>query len=45
MKKLLYLIVALAAISFTVTSCAEEEIAPSTELENGGGNPNPGPVG
>jgi hypothetical protein len=45
MKKFLYFLFALAAISFTVTSCAEEEIAPSQELENGGGNFNPGGIG
>lgn len=45
MKKLLYFIVALAAISFTTTSCADEEINPIIELDNGGGEPNPGGIG
>ncbi len=45
MKKLLYFIFAFAAISFTATSCAEEEISPSIELDNNGGDPNPGGIG
>lgn len=45
MKKLLYFIFAMAAISFTATSCADEEINPSTELDNGGGEANPGGIG
>lgn len=43
MKKLLYFILAFAAVAFVSTSCAEEEITPSSELyDNGGGNANTG---
>ena len=42
MKKLFYIVMFIMTVSLTVTSCAEEEIAPSTELENGGGNQNTG---
>ncbi len=42
MKKLFYLVMFIMTVSLTVTACAEEEIAPSTELENGGGVGNTG---
>lgn len=42
MKKLFYIVMFIMTVSLTVTACAEEEIAPSTTLENGGGNPNTG---
>lgn len=46
MKKLLYFLFAFAVIAFSSTSCADEEIAPSSELyDNGGGNANPGGIG
>ncbi len=45
MKKFMYFLLAFAAVSFVATSCAEEEIRPSTELQdNGGGVGNPGGI-
>jgi hypothetical protein len=40
MKKLFYILFAVATISLTVTSCTEEEVKPKTELDNGGGGAN-----
>ena len=37
MKKLLYLLAFALLTSVSMTSCTEEEIAPQTELRNGGG--------
>ncbi|MBX2945914.1 MAG: hypothetical protein KF725_08765 [Cyclobacteriaceae bacterium] len=37
MKKLFYIFLFLSASLVSITSCSEEEIKPSTELENGGG--------
>ncbi len=47
MKKFMYFLLAFAAVSFVATSCAEEEIKPSTELnsDNQGGSGNPGTIG
>lgn len=38
MKKFIYGILFAAVVSITVSSCTEEEVKPSTELENGGAN-------
>jgi hypothetical protein len=38
MKKLLYILAFAFVTSISVTSCTEEEIAPQTELRNGGGD-------
>jgi hypothetical protein len=46
MKKFVYFLLALAAVSFVATSCTDEEIKPATELQdNGGGDANVGSVG
>lgn len=45
MKKLFYIVMFIMTVSLTVTACAEEEIAPATELENGGGIGNTGGFG
>lgn len=37
MKKVIYTLLLVAACSLTFTACSEEEVKPSTELENGGG--------
>jgi hypothetical protein len=37
MKKLFYILFAVASIAMTVTSCTEEEVQPKTEADNGGG--------
>jgi len=42
MKKLLYILVIALMTSFVATSCTEEEVAPTTELDNGGGAGNTG---
>jgi hypothetical protein len=36
MKKFIYILLVAVTSSLTITSCTEEEVAPSTELENGG---------
>ena len=38
MKKLIYITLFAFVSALTITSCTEEEIAPKTELDNGGGN-------
>lgn len=38
MKKLFYLLAFVLMTSVSMTSCTEEEIAPQTELRNGGGD-------
>lgn len=37
MKKFVYILLLAAFSSIAFTSCTEEEVTPSTELENGGG--------
>jgi hypothetical protein len=37
MKKLFYIALVAIASSVAFTSCTEEEVAPQTELDNGGG--------
>lgn len=37
MKKLFYIIVFALVCAGSFTACTEEEVAPSSELENGGG--------
>lgn len=37
MKKLFYIFLFAFASTLTITACSDEEINPSTELENGGG--------
>ena len=37
MKKLLYIVMIAVATSLVFSSCTEEEVAPTTELDNGGG--------
>lgn len=37
MKKLFYIILFAFVCAGTFTACTEEEVAPSTELDNGGG--------
>jgi len=37
MKKIIYILLFSFATALSFTSCTEEEVAPSTELENGGG--------
>jgi hypothetical protein len=37
MKKLLYILALIVAVSVTMTSCTEENVAPKTEAENNGG--------
>lgn len=38
MKKLLYIFLLALASSLTFTACSDEEIKPSSELDNGGGH-------
>lgn len=38
MKKLIYILMFALVIAMTFTACTEEEVAPKSELENGGGN-------
>jgi hypothetical protein len=38
MKKVIYTLLLVAVCTLSFTACSEEEIKPSTELENGGGN-------
>jgi hypothetical protein len=44
MKKLFYLIVFLASSAMVLTSCTEDEVTPSTQLDNGGGAINTGKI-
>jgi hypothetical protein len=37
MKKLFYIFLFAFASAITITACSDEEITPSSELENGGG--------
>jgi hypothetical protein len=37
MKKFIYILVLSLVCAVSFTSCTEEEVAPSSELENGGG--------
>lgn len=37
MKKLLYVILFTVVFAGSFTACTEEEVVPSTELDNGGG--------
>ena len=37
MKKFIYGFLLALVVTVTVSSCTEEEVKPSTELENGGG--------
>lgn len=37
MKKLIYILLFSCVTALSFTSCTEEEVAPTTELENGGG--------
>ena len=37
MKKIVYLLLFALATSFTVTACTEEEVAPNTVMNGGGG--------
>lgn len=37
MKKIFYLLALSLITSLSITACTEEEVKPSTELENGGG--------
>lgn len=46
MKKLLYIILFALTTATSFTACTEEEVTPSTEMENGGGqgsDPKDGP--
>lgn len=36
MKKVIYTLLFVAVCSLSFTACSEEEVKPSTELENGG---------
>jgi len=38
MKKLFYFFLLALASSLTITACSDEEIKPSSELDNGGGH-------
>lgn len=38
MKKVIYTLLFVASCMLTFNACSEEEVKPSTELENGGGN-------
>ena len=37
MKKFIYILLFAFTIAMSFTACTEEEVTPSTELENGGG--------
>lgn len=41
MKKFIYILLFALVSTISVTSCTEEEVAPSNELENGGANNTP----
>jgi hypothetical protein len=43
MKKLIYILLLVSVCAVSFTSCTEEEVTPSTELENGGGGQSTGP--
>lgn len=36
MKKIIYIILLALSVSFTITSCTEEEVAPVADTHNGG---------
>jgi hypothetical protein len=38
MKKIIYILLFAFVSALTVTSCTEEEVAPSSETSSGGGN-------
>lgn len=38
MKKLLYTLALIVAVSVTMSSCTEENVKPKTEADNNGGN-------
>jgi hypothetical protein len=38
MKKLFYILMFAFVSALTITACSDEEIKPSSELENGGGH-------
>jgi hypothetical protein len=38
MKKLFYILMFAFVSALTITACSDEEIKPSSELENGGGS-------
>lgn len=38
MKKLIYSLMFALVVALTFTACTEEEVAPKSELENGGAN-------
>lgn len=38
MKKFIYILLFASICALTVSSCTEEEVTPSTELDNGGVN-------
>lgn len=44
MKKLLYVILLAFVCAGTFTACTEEEVTPTTELENGGGGGSQDPI-
>jgi hypothetical protein len=44
MKKFFVILLLVSATAFSITSCTEEEVAPSTELENGGGQGSIDPI-
>lgn len=44
MKKLFYIILFSLVCAGSFTACTEEEVAPSTELDNGGGGQSPDPI-
>jgi hypothetical protein len=37
MKKLFYALMIVIGASLTITACTEEEVAPTSEMDNGGG--------
>lgn len=43
MKKIFYILLLVSVCAITFSSCTEEEITPTTELENGGGGVSTGP--
>lgn len=44
MKKLFFILFFASVTALTFSSCTEEEIAPSSELENGGGQGSIDPI-
>jgi hypothetical protein len=44
MKKLFYILLIVFVTALTFTSCTEEEVAPKTDLENGGGGGSIDPI-